>query len=242
MTGAQLRLKPPRFRRASVRNQFRQGRPREIHEARTPSAWADADARRVDVDGPKKRLDFPGPLITETPELQTVSANPSPGDKFFHLGLEDQMTPDGLIDQNFLQLSATNTRAAPWVVVTWKRSGANRPTTPSSRMKPSSPMFRDLEPGSMTRNSPKSTRCGASPEQCADDLPTKFHPAAEARLGSRRRGGNVANPVTMRRQHFVPAAQECNIASPTVIFKISVQPSVCWRRSSIRKTCSPGRW
>src|SRR5580693_8870173 len=88
MTGAQLRLKPPRFRRASVRNQFRQGRPREIHEARTPSAWADADARRVDVDGPKKRLDFPGPLITETPELQTVSANPSPGDKFFHLGLK----------------------------------------------------------------------------------------------------------------------------------------------------------
>ena len=33
-----------------------------------------------------------GPLITETPKLQAVSANTSAGDKFLHLGLKDQTT------------------------------------------------------------------------------------------------------------------------------------------------------
>jgi hypothetical protein len=90
MPGAQLCLKPPKFRPASVRKQFRQGRPRDIHEAWTPSARADADARRVDRDGPEKRLDFPGPLISETPEFQAASTNTSAGDEFLDLGLEDQ--------------------------------------------------------------------------------------------------------------------------------------------------------
>jgi hypothetical protein len=73
MPGAQLRLKPPQLRRASVRKQIRQGRPRDIHKALTV-AWAAADARRVDRDGPEKRLDFPGPSIAEMPEPQKIIA------------------------------------------------------------------------------------------------------------------------------------------------------------------------
>ena len=36
-----------------------------------------------------------GPLITETPELQAVSANTSAGDKLLHLGLKDQAAKFG---------------------------------------------------------------------------------------------------------------------------------------------------
>jgi hypothetical protein len=95
MPGAQLPLKPPEFGSASVREQFRQGRQGDIHEARTAPASASADTRCVDADGPKQRLDFAGPLITQTPELQAVSANTSAGDKFLHLGLKDQATKFG---------------------------------------------------------------------------------------------------------------------------------------------------
>ena len=52
MPGAQLCLKPPKLRRASVREQIRQGRPRDIHKTLT-AARAAADARRVDCDGPE---------------------------------------------------------------------------------------------------------------------------------------------------------------------------------------------
>jgi hypothetical protein len=90
MPGPQLRLKPLEFRRASVREQFRQGRQGDIHKARTAPAPAGADTGCVDANGPKQSLDFAGPLITETPKLQAVSANT--GGKFLHLGLKDQTT------------------------------------------------------------------------------------------------------------------------------------------------------
>ena len=51
---------------------------------------AGADTGCVDANGPKQSLDFAGPLITETPKLQAVSANT--GGKFLHLGLKDQTT------------------------------------------------------------------------------------------------------------------------------------------------------
>jgi hypothetical protein len=88
MPGAQLCLKPPKLRRASVREQIRQGRPRDIHKALT-AARAAADARRVDCDGPEKRLDLPGPSIADAPEPEATPANTIAGDQFLDLGLKD---------------------------------------------------------------------------------------------------------------------------------------------------------
>jgi hypothetical protein len=95
MPGAQLRLKPPEFRRVSVRGAIPSGRQGDIHKARTAPAPAGADTACVDANGPKQSLVFAGPLITQTPKLQVVSANTSAGDKFLYLGLKDQATKFG---------------------------------------------------------------------------------------------------------------------------------------------------
>jgi hypothetical protein len=92
MPGAQLSLKPLEFRHASVREQFRHGRQGDIHKARTAPAPAGADTGCVDANGPKQSLNFAGPLITETPKLQAVSANTSAGDEFLYLGPKDRAT------------------------------------------------------------------------------------------------------------------------------------------------------
>ena len=55
---------------------------------------------------PNRVLDFAGPLITETPELQAVSANTRAGDKLLHLGLKDQAAKFGEQDLTLRQRQA----------------------------------------------------------------------------------------------------------------------------------------
>ena len=88
MARSQLSLNTAQFRCASVWQELRKRRERQINKPHLVRARANADARCVDLDRAKQRLKGPGPTIALPPQRQALTADAGAHHVFLHLGLK----------------------------------------------------------------------------------------------------------------------------------------------------------